>query len=433
MPQYPGYQQHPYPDYEDSSTGRLREIPVIHESSQPNQYYQTPTGIQDPHQPRMDTPPKQPQVYNVQQPERMSPHQGRSSPLSQQGRSSPKGREIPVRHIGPTEQPGYPPQGAYPQQGPYPGHPPQQMPYPPQGGGYPPQQSTTYPPPPQGYQRPVATYQQGPYPDMSEQSRQGGYPEQGYPYSSSSQGTYPSSSQQAPGSERIIPIQRMPGTQPSAPLDPRPDYPGHNLKPQQQPESGQGNSGPQGTYAQMQQQSGSESPQQYRASPKLTKQQGTEDAIQSEARPTQSETEPKERPVPAPRKRTQKEIIEAVAQEVASFQESVNLFSGTKTDKQYKYLEEMLTRNLLKLDDIVAGDNEDIRTARKLAVKEITASLDQLELKAFAFESEQTEQNTSKSAEAMDTGSSDSRSKEEGKTKDPSRVSEMVLNSEISC
>jgi len=64
---------------------------------------------------------------------------------------------------------------------------------------------------------------------------------------------------------------------------------------------------------------------------------------------------------------------------------AVEQLSGVdKTSKQYVYLEEMLTRLLLRLDGVDTSGNERIRMMRKDAIVSIQAILDQLELKALA-------------------------------------------------
>jgi len=64
---------------------------------------------------------------------------------------------------------------------------------------------------------------------------------------------------------------------------------------------------------------------------------------------------------------------------------AVEQLSGTeKTSKQYRYLEEMLTRLLLRLDGVDTAGSERIRMMRKDAIVSIQAVLDQLELKIIA-------------------------------------------------
>lgn len=88
-----------------------------------------------------------------------------------------------------------------------------------------------------------------------------------------------------------------------------------------------------------------------------------------------------------PRKQTQpKDPLEKVAEvqkEVDALTEQVNLWSGTsRKDKQYMYLDEMLTRELIKLDDIETEGKDNVRQARKNAIKSIQNSISLLESKA---------------------------------------------------
>lgn len=61
---------------------------------------------------------------------------------------------------------------------------------------------------------------------------------------------------------------------------------------------------------------------------------------------------------------------------------AVEQFGGKRGDKDYIYLDEMLTRNLLKLDTIDTNGKESIRLARKEAIKCIQTSIAVLEAKA---------------------------------------------------
>lgn len=60
---------------------------------------------------------------------------------------------------------------------------------------------------------------------------------------------------------------------------------------------------------------------------------------------------------------------------------AVEQFGGERNDKEYMYLDEMLTRNLLKLDTIDTNGKESIRLARKEAIKCIQASIAVLDAK----------------------------------------------------
>lgn len=60
----------------------------------------------------------------------------------------------------------------------------------------------------------------------------------------------------------------------------------------------------------------------------------------------------------------------------------VENFTGTKKDKRYLFLDEMLTRNLIKLDNIETEGKENIRQARREAIKCIQKCIAVLEAKA---------------------------------------------------
>lgn len=75
--------------------------------------------------------------------------------------------------------------------------------------------------------------------------------------------------------------------------------------------------------------------------------------------------------------------VQQVMARVQLFQEDVDEFVGRKTDKSYRCLEELLTKELLELDSVETQGQENVRQARKEAVQRIQAILDQLEKKAF--------------------------------------------------
>ncbi|XP_075159767.1 BAG domain-containing protein starvin isoform X2 [Haematobia irritans] len=74
--------------------------------------------------------------------------------------------------------------------------------------------------------------------------------------------------------------------------------------------------------------------------------------------------------------------IQDIQRDVLELMSCVEKFTGTRSDKEYAYLDEMLTRNLLKLDNIDTNGKESIRLARKEAIKCIQASINVLEAKA---------------------------------------------------
>ena len=75
--------------------------------------------------------------------------------------------------------------------------------------------------------------------------------------------------------------------------------------------------------------------------------------------------------------------VQEVMARVLLLQEDVDEFVGKKSDKNYRCLEELLTKELLVLDSVETQGLEAIRQARKEAVQRIQAILDQLEKKAF--------------------------------------------------
>ncbi|XP_029916566.1 BAG family molecular chaperone regulator 4 [Myripristis murdjan] len=75
--------------------------------------------------------------------------------------------------------------------------------------------------------------------------------------------------------------------------------------------------------------------------------------------------------------------VQQVMTRVLLLQEDVDEFVGKKTDKSYRCLEELLTKELLELDSVETQGQDNVRQARKEAVQRIQAILDQLEKKAF--------------------------------------------------
>lgn len=74
--------------------------------------------------------------------------------------------------------------------------------------------------------------------------------------------------------------------------------------------------------------------------------------------------------------------IQDIQRDVLDLMAKVEKFTGKRQDKEYAYLDEMLTRNLLKLDTIDTQGKDSIRLARKEAIKCIQASINVLEAKA---------------------------------------------------
>ncbi|RNA24577.1 BAG family molecular chaperone regulator 4 [Brachionus plicatilis] len=66
--------------------------------------------------------------------------------------------------------------------------------------------------------------------------------------------------------------------------------------------------------------------------------------------------EPRPQPQPAKAVKSPQQKCEEVKSELESLEKEIESFSGAKTDRTYRRLEEMLTRCLLKLDEIEKGD-----------------------------------------------------------------------------
>ncbi|XP_074596524.1 uncharacterized protein LOC141851665 isoform X2 [Brevipalpus obovatus] len=73
--------------------------------------------------------------------------------------------------------------------------------------------------------------------------------------------------------------------------------------------------------------------------------------------------------------------IREIDSEVMKLESQVEKFVGDKHDKQFKYLDEMLTRCMIKLDSIESGGRDEIRQARKAALVRIEKCLASLESK----------------------------------------------------
>lgn len=75
--------------------------------------------------------------------------------------------------------------------------------------------------------------------------------------------------------------------------------------------------------------------------------------------------------------------IQNIQREVLDLMDQVERFTGnTRKDRQYLYLDEMLTQNLLKLDTIDTEGKENIKLARREAIKCINKCIAVLEAKA---------------------------------------------------
>ncbi|XP_053608154.1 BAG domain-containing protein Samui isoform X2 [Plodia interpunctella] len=96
--------------------------------------------------------------------------------------------------------------------------------------------------------------------------------------------------------------------------------------------------------------------------------------------PQQEQAPPQPKPQPAANDPISQ--ILSIQTDVLNLMTDVENFTGTKKDKKYMFLDEMLTRNLIKLDTIETEGKENIRQARKEAIKCIQKCIAVLEAKA---------------------------------------------------
>ncbi|KAG5347637.1 BAGS protein, partial [Acromyrmex charruanus] len=99
----------------------------------------------------------------------------------------------------------------------------------------------------------------------------------------------------------------------------------------------------------------------------------------------QQQQQQQQQETPKPKPPVPKDPLEKVAQvqkDVDDLAEQVQRYvGGSRQDKEYMYLDEMLTRELIKLDDIETEGRENVRLARKNAIKSIQDTISLLETK----------------------------------------------------
>ncbi|KAK9300419.1 hypothetical protein QLX08_006944 [Tetragonisca angustula] len=121
--------------------------------------------------------------------------------------------------------------------------------------------------------------------------------------------------------------------------------------------------------------------QQHYEQPRQQKPQQQVPSQQQQPQPQQQQQEPVK-----PKPSVPKDPLERVAlvqKEVDALAEQVKQYTGnSRTDKEYIYLDEMLTRELIKLDDIETEGRDNVRQARKNAIKTIQETISLLESKA---------------------------------------------------
>ena len=80
-------------------------------------------------------------------------------------------------------------------------------------------------------------------------------------------------------------------------------------------------------------------------------------------------------------KKSETDRIASIALEADALLPRIEAFSGPRNDREFLYLDEMLTRLLLKLDDVIVDGREDVRQARKEAIASIQNCINRLEAK----------------------------------------------------
>ncbi|XP_018392828.1 PREDICTED: BAG domain-containing protein Samui-like isoform X2 [Cyphomyrmex costatus] len=137
---------------------------------------------------------------------------------------------------------------------------------------------------------------------------------------------------------------------------------------------------PQYHHPQYQQQQPQQQPQHHYE--QHHQQQQTEQPQPHQEQQQQQQQQPE---TPKPKPPVPKDPLEKVAQvqkEVDDLAEQVRRYvGGSRQDKDYMYLDEMLTRELIKLDDIETEGRENVRQARKNAIKSIQDTISLLETK----------------------------------------------------
>lgn len=79
--------------------------------------------------------------------------------------------------------------------------------------------------------------------------------------------------------------------------------------------------------------------------------------------------------------KTPMELVDEVTEELKQLKERVDVFSGDSNAKEYLFLDEMLTRLLLNLDNIDTQGLEDVRAARRIMITAVQDCLNVLESK----------------------------------------------------
>lgn len=104
--------------------------------------------------------------------------------------------------------------------------------------------------------------------------------------------------------------------------------------------------------------------------------------------PPRKDQRPSDNPTPRTqgKQQTPFQRLRKIAEDISSFVDDVVKFKGKKGDHEYKYLEEMLTQQLLLLDKVPANSNDELRNARKALVKEVQELMEILDSRSTQAE-----------------------------------------------
>lgn len=115
--------------------------------------------------------------------------------------------------------------------------------------------------------------------------------------------------------------------------------------------------------------------------------QGKKDASPKQSSKKIPDQEPKKSPSTSKKHETQQSQnpkimkLEKIKEDVENLTSKIDNFQGSKTDKEYLYLEEMLTRHLIALDGIEPEGETEIRQMRKESINSVNRCLSLLDRK----------------------------------------------------
>jgi hypothetical protein len=120
----------------------------------------------------------------------------------------------------------------------------------------------------------------------------------------------------------------------------------------------------------------------------LTQRQPSPSPIHRQKSPTPAQKSPilmRKSPTPptAPQKPTDPKVekLQKIMTEIIALTRRIDDFKGSKKDKEYLYLDEMLTRHLIAMDSIEPEGRDDIRQLRKESIKSVNKCLSLLDNK----------------------------------------------------